>query len=33
MKAIGADTKKWEVAPNAYLPGGVISALRRKQNY
>ena len=30
MKAIGADTKKQEVAPNAYLPGGVISALRGK---
>ena len=30
MKAIGADTKKWEVAPNTYLPSSIISALRGK---
>ena len=27
---VGSDTQRWEVTPNQYLPGGVVTAMRGK---
>ena len=28
---MGADTQRWEVTPNQYLPGGIVTAIRGRE--